>query len=48
LGPAIAGSAIAVLTTMTGSLTQAYSIMWFVMIVPIAVSLIVIIRWMRR
>ena len=48
LGPAIAGSAIAVLTTMTDSLSQAYSIMWFVMIVPIAVSLIVIIRWMRR
>lgn len=48
LGPTIAGISISVLQSTTGSLTLAYSYTWFVMIVPIAIALIFVIRWIRR
>lgn len=48
LGPALAGITIELLSPMTGSLSQAYSVMWFVMIIPVAVSLVFVIRWIKR
>ena len=48
LGPALAGITIEVMLPLTNSLSLAYSYMWFVMIVPIAISLVFVIRWIRR
>ena len=48
LGPVIGGNAIEMLVTVTGSLVQAYALMWLIMIVPIALAFVVIISWVVR
>ncbi len=45
LGPGIAGYVIEMLVPVTGSQLGAYSHMWLVMLVPLAIALVVIIKW---
>lgn len=48
LGPFVAGAAIEALTPGAGSLLAAYAQMWYVMIIPMAVALCIIVRWNIR
>ena len=45
IGPAFAGFAIEALEPVVGGITAAYSCMWLVMLVPLAVAFAVIVRW---
>ena len=44
-GPFFAGSAIELLEPATGSVLAAYSQMWLVMLIPMAIAFVMIIRW---
>jgi MFS family permease len=44
-GPLFAGLVIEMLEPVTGSLISAYSTMWLVMLVPMAIAFVVIIYW---
>lgn len=48
IGPGTAGFVIEALVPVTGSQVQAFSVMWLVMLVPLAVALAVILRWNIR
>ncbi len=48
LGPMLAGSAIETLQPLMGSQLAAYSNMWYVMIVPQALALAIIVSWIVR
>ena len=48
LGPMVAGGAIEALLPLTGSELSAYSHMWYVMIIPQAVALAIIVSWNVR
>ena len=48
IGPAVAGFAIEALVPVAGSEVAAYSLMWLVMLVPLAVAFAVIVRWNVR
>lgn len=48
LGPIIGGSAIDVLTATTGMQTEAYAIMWLLMLIPAAGTLAISIFWTVR
>ena len=48
LGPALAGFTIEALVPIAGGQVQAYSCMWLVMLVPMAVAFAVIVRWNFR
>ena len=45
LGPVTAGAAIEILHGITGDLLAAYSAMWFVMLVPMAIALVIVAKW---
>lgn len=45
IGPATAGFVIEALIPVTGGLVEAYSHMWLVMLVPLAVAFCIILRW---
>ena len=45
LGPMFAGAVIEFLEPQVGGLLQAYSLMWYVMLIPMALALAVIIYW---
>ena len=45
VGPIFAGYAIEVLTKVTGSELGGYTYMWYVMIVPAVIALLIIIKW---
>ena len=44
-GPLFAGSVIELLEPATGSVLAAYSQMWLVMLIPMAIAFVMIIRW---
>ena len=48
IGPAMAGFSIEALVPVVGGEVAAYSHMWLVMLVPLAVAFAVIIRWNVR
>jgi len=48
IGPASAGFVIEVLEPLVGGQLQAYSSMWLVMLVPLAIAFVVILYWNIR
>ena len=42
---ALGGAVVELLIPATGSLEGAYSLMWIVMLVPLALAFVVIVRW---
>ncbi len=48
IGPATAGFAIEYLMPMVGGQVEAYSYMWLVMLIPLAIAFIVIVLWNIR
>ena len=48
LGPAVAGASIELLEPICGSLLSAYAHMWYVMLVPQAIALCIIVWWNVR
>lgn len=45
IGPVLGGNVIEALEPITGSLVQAYSTMWLIMLAPLAIATVVIIYW---
>ncbi len=45
IGPGVGGAVVELLIPATGSLEGAYSLMWIVMLVPLALAFVVIVRW---
>lgn len=45
LGPVVAGFVIEALVPVAGSVVGAYSLMWLVMLVPLAIAFVVVMRW---
>ena len=48
VGPAVAGAVIELLDMATGSILEAYSLVWLVMLVPLACAFAIILRWNLR